>query len=182
MTTLNLATSMGTNLLYAIKGDSNQDNLDYTASLDSSVTTTDGFTGRGVCLSSDKWVMGLSAATSIPYFLYAGLDANNAPDVLRSRGMAYSGAGKAVAWSVFSPLEILTTGFRAADTFTVGVPLTVSAAASAAGSKGLICTLGAATDTVIGYVGPKGKFTNEHGYDVVHIQLNYVRGTTLRTL
>ena len=189
MSTFTPATSMGANLLYALKGDSNADILDQALPLDPTVAAAavDVLTGRGMSIVANKWVMGLSTATSLPYFLFAGLDANNSPDVNRPstgpyRGMPYAGAARAVGWSAFSRLELATTGFLGSDTYTVGLPLTISAAASASGNRGLVCLQSVSTQPIVGYVSAAQTRTNEYGYPVVAFYPTFVAGSTLRTL
>lgn len=186
MTTLALATSMGANLLYATKGDSNLIAIDHTAGYDNTAYGTDtaSFTaGRGMVLSSGKWIAGIAAATDIPYFAYSGLDANNSPDALRTRGMPYANNGQFVCWSVFNTLRIATTALDTAATFTAGAKVTISKNTSSAGKKGLVTTLVTpASDVVVGFVAPAGKYVGAHGYSVVEIDLRYIPGTTMVTL
>ncbi len=185
MATLNLVSSMGANILYATKGDAGMDIIDHTAPYDNTLYLADPASfaaGRGFVLTAGKFRAGLSAAADIPYLGLSGLDVNTLPDSLRTRGMPYALGGQFNAWSVFNRFRIASTGLDPAATFTVGVPVTISSSASAAGNKGLITTLGVATDTVIGYVAPAGKYTNAHGVSVVEIDLWYVRGTTIKAL
>ena len=185
MAVFNPATSMGANLLYATKGDSNLIAIDHTTGYDSTAFGTDAASfvaGRGMVLVAGKWVAGMNAATDIPYLAYSGLDANNAPDVLRTRGMPYANNGQFLCWSVFNRIRIATTGLNTASALTAGSPVTVSRNTSGAGKKGLITDLAVATDTIVGYVAPAGKYTNAHGYQVVEIDLHYVRGTTMAVI
>lgn len=180
MTTLALSTSMGANLLYATKGDSNLIAIDHTTGYDSTAYNADSasFTaGRGMTLSSGKWVAGMAAVGSIPYFAYSGLDTNNLPDVYRTRGMPYANNGQFVCWSVFNRIRIATTAINTSATFTVGTPVTISAAASAAGRKGLLTDGNGTTNPTVGFVAPAGKYTNAHGYSVVEIDLHYIAGS-----
>lgn len=188
MTTINLASTMGANMIYVTKGDAGMSILDETLPLAAAATAVDYITGRGMSIVAGKWTVGATAATDSPmYFLVAGLDINNAPDVTRTVGMPYSGAAKATCWSVFSRVQLATTAFLGSDNYVsaAGLPLTLSAAASTAGSKGLLCLRTAITQPTYGFVGAKGTYTNEHGYSVLDFYPAYMQGVgalALRTL
>jgi hypothetical protein len=183
---------MGTHKLYIRKGN-RTDWVDYTGTLDSTAPAAQVVAGRVMTLSTGKLVPGMQAAAAgLPFFALSGLDANNYPDVTRSRGMPRSGAVQFATVTPFAAVELVTTEFAEAATYAVGAPLTASR--TTATHRGVICLQGttstsaaayfngtftsAATDPIIGYVAPAGKFVDADGNNVLAFYPAYVAGTT----
>ena len=76
--------------------------------------------------------------------------------------------------------ELASTAFVGSYTYTPGAALTaVSATAVVESDRGLIRTVAATTDVIIGYVAPAGRFTGPNGYDLLAFTPAYVPGTTV---
>jgi hypothetical protein len=145
---------------------------------------------------------------TMPLFGLSGLDANNYPDVQRDRGMPSFGnkpnpapGGNGGTGFPFHgvPLstgpvgsfatirhnmagELSTTEFDTAAAYVVGEPLTAVAATAPGAAtvlSGKLRPLNAATDTIVGYVAPAGKFTGPEGYSVLAFIPAFVQGTTV---
>lgn len=171
---------MGTHKLYIRKGDRNAW-VDYTGTLDTAANAADVVAGRVFTLTGGgKLTPGIVTAAT-PFYALSGLDANNYPDVTRSRGMPRSGAVQFATLSAFAAVEAVSTEFVSGDTFTVGLPLTALATTAAAGSRGLLGVVTVATQPIVGYVAPAGKYTDVDGNAVVAFYPAYVAGSTVRT-
>jgi hypothetical protein len=185
-----ITSSMGTHKLYIRKG-SRTDWVDYTGTLDSTVPTAQVVAGRVFTITAGKLVPGLQTAQP-GLFALSGLDANNYPDVTRSRGMPRSGAVQFATVTPFAAIELVSTEFAETATYAVGAPLTASRTTAA--HRGIICLHGttstsgagvfngtftsAATDPIIGYVAPAGKYTDADGNQVLAFYPAYVIGST----
>jgi hypothetical protein len=80
--------------------------------------------------------------------------------------------------------ELSTTEFNTAVAYPVGAALTCVAADAAATpaikqTRGKLMPVAAATDTIVGYVAPAGKFLNPQGYSVLAFYPAFVKGTTV---
>ena len=80
--------------------------------------------------------------------------------------------------------ELSTTEFNTAGSYPVGAPLTCVAADAAATSvikatRGKLMPLALASDTVVGYVAPAGKFYGPEGYYCLAFYPAFVLGTTV---
>jgi hypothetical protein len=145
----------------------------------------------------------------IPFFGLSGLDANNYPDVQRDRGMPSFGTkpnpapgggggtgfpfhgvplstGPVGSFATIrhnAAAELSTTEFDSAAAYVVGAPLTAVAASTASttaiSQSGKLVNVGAATDVIIGYVAPAGKFTNPQGVACLAFTPAFVAGTTV---
>ena len=143
-----------------------------------------------------------------PFYAWSGLDANNYPDVRRTAGMpgfldkpvpapggypsgtngfpfhgvpvsaGLTGAFATIAHTFAG--ELSTTEFDTTASYAVGAALTCVAADSVSKTiRGKIRPLNAATDTIVGYVAPAGKFLNPQGYTVLAFYPAFVLGTTV---
>lgn len=147
----------------------------------------------------------------IPYFAWSGYDQNNYPDVYRTRGMPNVGQlptgglgapGAPGFWGVpvaaapgstadvFATIqhnmagELATTEFDTTASYVPGAPLTCVSALATAGEKlnrGKLRNIAAATNIVVGYVAPAGKYTGPLGYPMLAFIPAYVSGTTVPT-
>jgi len=145
----------------------------------------------------------------IPFYAWSGYDDNNYADVYRERGMpnvadrpagGLGGPGAPGFWGIpasaagvstadvfatiqhIAAAELSTTEFDTAAVYTAGQPLTaVSVAATGANklNRGKLRPVAAATDVIVGYVAPAGKFTGALGYPVLAFTPAYVAGTTV---
>lgn len=145
---------------------------------------------------------------TIPFYGVSGLDANNYPDVQRSAGMpgfldkpvpapggypsgtngfpfhgVPTSAGLVGAFATIAHTfsgELSTTEFDATASYPIGAPLTAVAADSVSKTiRGKIRPLDAATDTIVGYVAPAGKFLGPEGYNTLAFYPAFVQGTTV---
>lgn len=145
---------------------------------------------------------------TIPFYGWSGLDENNYPDVQRTAGMPgfldkpvpapggypagtngfpFQGvplsAGLVGAFATIAHVfagELSTTEFDADVSYAIGAPLTCVAADSSSKTiRGKIRPLNAATDTIIGYVAPAGKFLGPEGYNTLAFYPGFVQGTTV---
>lgn len=191
---MGITSSMGTNKLYIRKGDRNTW-VDYTGTLDSTAATAQVVAGRVFSLTAGGKLEPGIAVARIPYFAMSGLDANNAPDVLRTKGMPRSGQVQFATLSPFAAVEAVTTSFIPESTYTPGLALTASSnatttrgviglqvAAQASATFGGLTFTSLATSPVVGYVAPAGKFTDVDGNVALAFYPAYVAGTTVATL
>ncbi len=174
-----IPTSMGAHKLELVKGDRNSI-VDYVGILDATEGTLakGAIAGRVFSVLSGKLVPGLAAATSVPYYSWSGLDSGNLPDVTRDRGMPYNAVVRWLVWGYKTAGEMSTTEF-ATDTYVEGEPLTaVKDDATDQAQRGIIRHQNAVTDTVVGYVSPRGVVTSPDGYSTLYFYPDFVVGST----
>jgi hypothetical protein len=143
-----------------------------------------------------------------PFYGWSGLDANNYPDVKRTAGMpgfldkpqpapggypsgtngfpfhgVPTSAGLVGAFATIAHTfagELSSTEFNTGASYTVGAPLTCVAADSVNKTlRGKLRPVAAATDTIVGYVAPAGKFLSPEGYNTLAFYPAFVLGTTV---
>ena len=177
---MTIPTSMGSHILGILKG-KRDDLVDYTGILNATANANGAVVaGRVMTLDgSGLLVPGLALGT-LPFYAWSGLDANNAPDVLRTRGMPYSGAVPFGTYSYKCAAELTTTEFDSTLSYPPGTALTaLSTAATTLANAGMLRPVAASTDVVVGYVSPAGKFTGVDGYPTLAFYPDYVKGTTV---
>ena len=167
--------SMGANKLYIKKGDRNSP-LDYTG-----VLATGEAAKAGIAMSingAGKLVAGLTAS-SLPFFAMSGTDINNAPDVVRERGMPYAGEGRFGTLCGLMSCELSTTGFDATAAYPVGTLLTAVAVAAVDPTiRGVLRPTALATDIVVGVVSADA-VGSEDGYPTLSFYPRFIPGTTV---
>jgi hypothetical protein len=173
---------MGSHKLDLVKGSRN-DIVDYVGILDATATLANGaITGRVCSLnSSGLLVPGLVAVTSLPFWLWAGTDANSSPDTERDRGMPYAGSSRATTWTFKVAGEMSTTEF-VAGVYTPGTALSAIQNAATTPAKQGLMQAAISTDTIVGYVSPRGVAVSADGYSTLYFYPAFVKGTTIPNL
>jgi len=148
----------------------------------------------------------IAGGGNVPYFLQNGLDLNTYPDASRSRGMpgftdkpaagtylggagggfpfygvplsaGLVGAYATIQWKAAA--ELSTTEFETASAYPAGTALTAfSTDATAPANRGQILPIDAATDVIVGFAAPAGKFIGPEGYNTLAFTPAYVVGTS----
>lgn len=179
---MTIPSSMGSHLLGILKG-KRDDLVDYTGILAATANANGAVVaGRVMTLNSSQLLIPGLALGKLPFYAWSGLDANNAPDVLRTRGMPYSGAVPFGTYSYKCAAELTTTEIdpAQASAYLPGVALTaLSTAATTLANAGWLVPVAASTDVVVGYVSPAGLFTSADGYATLGFYPDYVKGTTV---
>ncbi len=172
-----LATSMAQNQLQIVKG-STFDILDWTAPLSGLSASIPA--GAVMTLdSSGNFVAGASfAAAKIPFYAWSGTDLNNAPDVVRTRGMPYSGAGRFRGITYKANVELQTTYFDATQSASLLPGVALTAQGTAGAQPGRI-KIAIATDVVVGRVSAAGYNAGVNGYPTLNFYPEYIVGTTV---
>jgi hypothetical protein len=170
---------MGAHKLEVLKGDRNSI-VDHTGILDSDpLAVAAAVAGRVMSITSGgKLEPGLDVGRT-PLYAWSGTDLNNYPDVTRDRGMPYAGEPRFGCISWKAAAELSSTEFVDDAGLVPDAPLTcLSNAATADADRGKLCLAGA-TDVIVGYVSPRGKYTGPDGYATLAFYPAYVAGTTV---
>jgi hypothetical protein len=175
-----LQSSFGQYKLDLAKGNRN-DVVDYVGIMDATATFANNFVTGIVCSvqnSTHTVVPGQVAVTDMPFWLWAGLDPSSAPDVTRTRGMPYSGAARCTLWGYKTAGEFSTTAFIAGS-YPIGTPLAAIKNGATTPAKQGLMQPAASTDTVVGYVSPRGVATSADGWSTLWFYPAFIIGSTL---
>jgi hypothetical protein len=179
-----LQSSMGQYKLDLVKGNRN-DVVDYVGIIDSSITIANGVaqgfvTGAVASLSGSNTILpGLVAASSMPFWIWAGFDPNSSPDVERDPGMPYSGQARVTLWTWKIAGEMSSTFFDTTQTYTPGEALTANRNAATTPAKQGLIIPASTNNPVIGYVSPRGVQTSADGWLTIFFYPAWVPGTVL---